>query len=130
PFNVHNEGRMERDFTYVTDIVKGVEKVLESPARAVDIRGGEMDPALSSAPYRIYNIGNSKPVKLMDFISAIEAYLGKKAIMKMIPIQPGEVEKTWADVSDLENQFDYAPDTPIRDGVQHFIEWYRSYFKV
>jgi UDP-glucuronate 4-epimerase len=66
----------------------------------------------------------------MDFISAIEEYLGRKAIMNMIPIQPGEVEKTWADVSDLENQFKYAPDTPVREGVKHFIEWYRSYFKV
>ncbi len=130
PINVHNEGRMERDFTYVTDIVKGVEKVLESPAVKNDRVEGKMDPAISSAPYRIYNIGNNKPVRLMDFISAIEEYLGRKAIMNMIPIQPGEVEKTWADVSDLENQFNYAPDTPVREGVKHFIEWYRSYFKV
>ena len=130
PINVHNEGRMERDFTYVTDIVKGVEKVLESPAVKKDRVEGKMDPAISSAPYRIYNIGNSRPVRLMDFISAIEEYLGRKAIMNMIPIQPGEVEKTWADVSDLENQFNYAPDTPVREGVKHFIEWYRSYFKV
>ena len=130
PINVHNEGRMERDFTYVTDIVKGVEKVLESPAVKKDRVEGKMDPAISSAPYRIYNIGNSKPVRLMDFISVIEEYLGRKAIMNMIPIQPGEVEKTWADVSDLENQFNYAPDTPVREGVKHFIEWYRSYFKV
>ncbi len=130
PINVHNEGRMERDFTYVTDIVKGVEKVLESPAVKKDRVEGKMDPAISSAPYRIYNIGNSKPVRLMDFISAIEEYLGRKAIMNMIPMQPGEVEKTWADVSDLENQFNYAPDTPVREGVKYFIEWYRSYFKV
>ena len=130
PINVHNEGRIERDFTYVTDIVKGVEKVLESPAGKTDIIEGEMDPAISSAPYRLYNIGNSKPVKLMDFISAIEEFLGRKAVMNMIPIQPGEVVKTWADISDLENQFNYAPDTPIREGVRHFIEWYRSYFNV
>ncbi len=130
PINVHNEGRMERDFTYVTDIVKGVEKVLESPAGKTDSIEVEMDPAISSAPYRLYNIGNSKPVKLMDFISAIEEFLGKKAEMNMIPIQPGEVVKTWADVSDLENQFNYTPDTPIREGVRQFIEWYRSYFNV
>ncbi len=130
PFNVHNEGRMERDFTYVTDIVKGVEKVLESPAMRMDGLEEKMDTAISSAPYRLYNIGNSNPVKLMDFISAIEEYVDKKAIMNMIPIQPGEVEKTWADVSDLENQFNYAPDTPIKVGVKQFIEWYRSYFKV
>jgi UDP-glucuronate 4-epimerase len=130
PINVHNEGRMERDFTYVTDIVKGVEKVLESPAGKTDSIEVEMDPAISSAPYRLYNIGNSKPVKLMDFISAIEEFLGKKAEMNMIPIQPGEVVKTWADVSDLENQFNYAPDTHIREGVRQFIEWYRSYFNI
>ena len=130
PINVHNEGRMERDFTYVTDIVKGVKKVLESPAGKTDSIEVEMDPAISSAPYRLYNIGNSKPVKLMDFISAIEEFLGKKAEMNMIPIQPGEVVKTWADVSDLENQFNYAPDTHIREGVRQFIEWYRSYFNI
>lgn len=130
PFNVHNEGRMERDFTYVTDIVKGVEKVLESPAVKNDSIEGKMDTAISSAPYRLYNIGNSKPVKLMDFISAIEEFLGAKAAMNMIPMQPGEVIKTWADVSDLKNQFNYAPDTPIKEGVRHFIEWYRSYFNV
>jgi UDP-glucuronate 4-epimerase len=128
--NVHNEGRMERDFTYVTDIVKGVKKVLASPPRGGDIEGDEMDPALSTAPYRLFNIGNSKPVRLMDFISAIEETLGRKASMNMIPMQPGEVEKTWADVSDLKKQFDYAPDTPVREGVKHFIEWYRSYFGI
>ncbi len=130
PINVHNEGRMERDFTYVADIVKGVGKVLESPAQAANIDGEEMDPAVSSAPYRLFNIGNNKPVRLMDFINAIEEYLGKKASMNMIPIQPGEVEKTWADVSDLERQFNYTPDTPIKEGVKQFIDWYRSYFKV
>ncbi len=130
PINVHNEGRMERDFTYVSDIVRGIRKVLESPARPADSIGKEMDPALSSAPYRLYNIGNSKPVTLLDFITAIEEYLGRNAIMNMIPIQPGEVVKTWADVSDLVSQFDYAPNTPVREGVRHFIDWYRSYFKV
>jgi UDP-glucuronate 4-epimerase len=130
PINVHNEGMMERDFTYVTDIVKGVEKILESPARKMDNIEGKMDPAISSAPYRLYNIGNSKPVKLMDFITAIEEYLGRKAKMNLIPIQPGEVVKTWADVSDLENQFNYAPDTPVGEGVRQFIDWYRSYFSV
>jgi UDP-glucuronate 4-epimerase len=130
PIKVHNGGRMERDFTYVGDIVKGVGKVLDSAARAAYNMGTEMDPAVSSAPYRLYNIGNSKPVRLMDFISAIEQHLGRKAIMNMIPIQPGEVEKTWADVSDLEKHFNYAPDTPISEGVKHFIEWYRSYYRV
>jgi UDP-glucuronate 4-epimerase len=130
PINVHNEGRMERDFTYVEDIVRGVAKVLESPARSTGTKGQEMDPAMSSAPYRIYNIGNSKPVRLMDFIAAIEDQLGRKAIMNMMPIQPGEVEKTWADVSDLEKDFKYKPDTPVKEGMRHFIEWYRSYYRV
>lgn len=130
PINVHNEGRMERDFTYVADIVNGVNKVLDSPPVKNESLQGKIDTAISSAPYRLYNIGNSKPVRLMDFISAIEEYVGKKAVMKMIPIQPGEVEKTWADVSDLEYQFNYAPDTPIEVGVKKFVEWYRSYFKV
>jgi UDP-glucuronate 4-epimerase len=128
PINVHHEGNMERDFTYVGDIVKGVAKVLESPARPVDVEHMERDPAISSAPYRIYNIGNNKPVQLMDFISAIEQYLGRKAILNKIPIQPGEVERTWADVSDLEKQFGYAPNTPIQKGVGYFIDWYRSYY--
>jgi UDP-glucuronate 4-epimerase len=130
PINVHNEGRMERDFTYISDIVRGVVKVLEFPAKPAEGKGEEMDPATSSAPYRIYNIGNSKPVKLMEFISAIEENLGKKAITNMIPMQPGEVEKTWADVSDLEKEFNYAPDTPITKGVRDFVEWYRGYFQV
>lgn len=127
PINVHNEGRMERDFTYVDDIVRGVIRVMGSPARPAT--GGVGDPALSSAPYRIYNIGNSRPVKLMDFIRAIEDELGKKARMNLIPIQPGEVEKTWADVSDLDGQFGYAPDTPIREGVKKFIDWYRGFYR-
>jgi UDP-glucuronate 4-epimerase len=130
PINVHNEGIMERDFTYVADIVKGVEKILESPPGKSEFPEGKMDPAVSSAPYRLYNIGNSKPVKLMDFITAIEEYLDRKAEMNLIPIQPGEVVKTWADVSDLENQFRYAPDTPVREGVRQFIDWYRSYHSI
>jgi UDP-glucuronate 4-epimerase len=129
PINVHNEGRMERDFTYISDIVKGVIKVLGSPPIPVNSDGKDLDPAVSTAPYRLFNIGNSKPVRLMDFISAIEDCLGKKATMNLIPIQPGEVEKTWADVSDLEKAFNYTPDTSITEGVGQFIDWYRSYYK-
>lgn len=130
PINVHNEGRMERDFTHVQDIVRGVSAILESPAPSAGLMGTEMDPAMSPAPYRLYNIGNSKPVRLMDFISAIEEHLDRKAIMNLVPMQPGEVEKTWADVSDLEKNFGYRPDTPIREGMKEFIDWYRSYYKV
>ena len=104
--------------------------MLESPPVKDDGMEGKIDTAISTAPYRIYNIGNNKPVRLMDFISAIEEYVGRKAVMEFIPIQPGEVEKTWADISDLEHQFNYAPDTSIKEGVKHFIDWYRKYFNV
>lgn len=128
PINVHNQGRMERDFTYVDDIVEGVIRVMGSPARPAAEDDPSMGPASSSAPYRLYNIGNSKPVKLMDFIGAIEDELGMKAEINLIPIQPGEVEKTWADVSDLAGEFGYSPDTPIREGVKKFIGWYRDFY--
>jgi UDP-glucuronate 4-epimerase len=117
---VHNEGRMERDFTYVDDITEGVIRVMGSPAQ----------PYKSTAPYRIFNIGNSKPVKLMDFIRAIEEELGKKAEMDLIPIQPGEVEKTWADVSGLSSEFGYSPETPVREGIRRFISWFREFYGV
>ena len=130
PINVHNEGRMERDFTYVEDIVEGVRRIMEVIPEPVANEDPMLDPATSTAPYRIYNIGNSRPVKLMDFIHAIESLLGKKARMNMIPIQPGEVEKTWADVGDLASQFAYSPDTPVHEGVKMFISWYRDYYKV
>jgi len=129
PINVHNEGRMERDFTYVDDIVQGIVRIMGSPASPASKGESAMDPAYSSAPYRLYNIGNSKPVKLMDFIRSIEDELGKKARLNLIPIQPGEVEKTWADVGDLASQFAYSPDTPIREGVKNFISWYRDYYR-
>ncbi len=130
PINVHNEGRMERDFTYVDDIVEGVRRVMgkipepASPDRLMH------DPSVSTAPYRIYNIGNSHPVNLMEFIHAIEDTLGMKARMNMIPIQPGEVEKTWADVQELTGNFDYSPSTPVQTGVKKFIDWYRVYYRV
>ena len=109
PINVHNEGRMERDFTYVTDIVKGVEKVLESPAVKKDRVEGKMDPAISSAPYRIYNIGNNEPVELMRFIEALEDSLGKKAEKNMLPLQKGDVVATYADIKDLMADVNYKP---------------------
>jgi UDP-glucuronate 4-epimerase len=142
PVNVHNEGRMERDFTYVDDITEGVLRVMQSPARplpgpetAADqehpaTSADRENPACSTAPYRIYNIGNSQPVRLMDFIHAIEDELGLKAKIKLIPMQPGEVEKTWADVSDLAAEFGYSPATPIREGVRRFVGWYRDFYGV
>lgn len=129
PINVHNNGRMERDFTYVDDIVTGVRKVMEFAPLPSSGEKGILDPSVSTAPFRIYNIGNNKPVRLMDFIRAIEDALGIKAILNMIPIQPGEVEKTWADVGELVRNFGYAPATPVDAGVERFIAWYRSYYK-
>jgi UDP-glucuronate 4-epimerase len=128
PINVHNDGRMERDFTYVEDIVEGISRIMEVMPEPVLTEDVQLDPATSTAPYRIYNIGNNNPVKLMDFIHAIERTLGIKAKMNMIPIQPGEVEKTWADVSDLISEINYSPSTPVEEGVRRFIAWYRSYY--
>jgi UDP-glucuronate 4-epimerase len=88
------------------------------------------DPSISSAPYKLHNIGNSSPVKLTSFIKAIEEALGRKAEWKMMPIQAGDVEKTWADVSSLKRDYDYNPGTPVETGIQRFIEWYRDYYKV
>lgn len=128
--NVHNQGRMERDFTYVDDIVEGVRRIMETAPETAEGNDTVSDPAVSSAPYRIYNIGNSRPVKLMDFVQAIEKCLGRKAIMNLIPMQPGEVEKTWADVQELTKKIDYAPSTPVEEGISRFIDWYRSFYGV
>lgn len=131
PIKVFNHGKMERDFTYVADIVNGISRMVDKPPVSNSAWNPEFpDPASSSAPYRIYNIGNSSPVKLLDFISAIEEVTGKKAIMEMEDIQPGDVEKTWADVDDLITDFDYRPATPVKSGITKFIEWYREYYKI
>ena len=131
PIQVFNHGKMERDFTYIDDIVGGIEKMVPKPPVAGDDWDPmNPDPSASSAPYRIYNIGNSNPVKLIHFIETIEKSLGKKAIKEMMPIQPGDVEKTWADVSSLKKDYNYNPDTPVETGIQRFIDWYREYFKV
>jgi UDP-glucuronate 4-epimerase len=130
PIQVFNHGKMERDFTYVDDIVGGIEKMIQNPARS---SAGwdpiEPDPASSSAPYAIYNIGNSSPVRLTDFIEAIEKAVGREAIKELMPIQPGDVEKTWADVSALARDFNYYPGTPVEEGIRHFVDWYREYYK-
>jgi UDP-glucuronate 4-epimerase len=129
PIRVFNHGKMERDFTYVDDIVSGISKMLDTPPKPGKNWDPEHpDPSFSSAPYRIYNIGNNSPVKLLDFIKAIEDTTGKKAIMKMEDIQPGDVEKTWADVDDLISDFNYKPATPVSKGIEHFIKWFRSYY--
>ncbi len=131
PIQVFNHGKMERDFTYIDDIVGGIDSmVLKPPSGGEGWDPSAPDPSFSSAPYRIHNIGNSSPVKLNDFITALEKALGRKAIRQMMPMQPGDVEKTWADVSSLKQEYGYNPGTPVETGIQRFVEWYRSYYKV
>ena len=131
PIQVFNHGKMERDFTYVDDIVGGIEKmILQPPTPDTGWDPNAPDPSTSSAPYKIHNIGNSSPVKLTEFIEAIEKALGKTAKRELMPIQPGDVEKTWADVSSLKRDYGYNPGTPVETGIQKFVDWYRSYYKV
>lgn len=126
--NVFNNGKMERDFTYVEDIAKGVVAVLDTPAESnPDWSGLNPDPSTAKAPYRVFNIGNGKPIQLMDFIETIEKALGKKAKMKMMPMQPGDVYKTWADTTSLQNIVNYSPDTPLNVGIEKFINWFKEY---
>ncbi len=128
PIQVFNEGNMRRDFTYVDDIVEGVVRVIDNPPAGNTFWTGKCpDPATSKDPYRIYNIGNSSPVNLMDFIRAIESAVGKKAEIEYLPMQPGDVPVTWADVSDLESELGYKPNTSVKTGVKRFIEWYIAY---
>jgi UDP-glucuronate 4-epimerase len=130
PIQVFNNGEMERDFTYVDDIVDGVIRVIKKPASSNENWNGlKPAPSSSTAPYQLYNIGNSKPVKLIDFITAIEKKLGKKAQKLLMPMQPGDVLKTYADISELK-KLGYKPITSIEEGVNSFIDWYINYFKV
>ncbi len=129
PIDVYNYGKMQRDFTYIDDIVEGVLYTIEHPAKENDnFDPKNPDPASSSAAYKIYNIGNNAPVGLMEFIEAIEEILGKQAKKNMLPMQPGDVSSTYADVSDLMAAFDYKPKTPIKEGVKKFIEWFMAFY--
>lgn len=131
PIKIFNHGQMIRDFTYIDDIVEGVIRSLDKIAEAdPDWSGREPDPATSYAPYRIYNIGNNQPVQLLDFIEAIEEAVGKKAVRQLMPIQPGDVPSTFADVSALERDVGFKPTTSIKDGIQRFVEWYRDYYQI
>lgn len=131
PLKVFNYGNHRRDFTYIDDIVEGVIRVLDHPAQSNRQWNGEQpDPASSAAPWRVYNIGNSQPVKLLDYIEAFEAALGKTAKKELLPLQPGDMPDTYADVADLENNFGYRPQTPFKEGVQRFVDWYRRYYNV
>lgn len=129
PIDVFNHGKMRRDFTYIDDIVEGVFRVSgKIPAPNPDWNGDSPDPATSSAPYKIYNIGNNNPVELMGFIEAIEKALGKKAEKNFLPLQAGDVPATYADVDDLIKDVGFKPSTPIEEGVAKFVDWYREYY--
>jgi UDP-glucuronate 4-epimerase len=127
---VFNHGKMMRDFTYIDDIVEGVIKVLLSPA-SPDKNWNALLPSTASsiAPYRVYNIGHSEPVELMYFIETIEKSMGKTAKKEFLPMQPGDVLKTFADVSELQHHFDYHPNTTVEAGVQRFVDWFKEYYK-
>jgi len=131
PIKVFNNGNHRRDFTYIDDIVKGIICVLDkSPSCNPDWDGENPDPGSSFSPWKIYNIGNNNPVNLMDYISAIEEALDIKAKKEFLPLQPGDVPDTYADVSDLVNDFGYKPSTSLKEGVYKFIEWYKDYYKI
>lgn len=131
PIDVFNNGEMERDFTYVDDIVESLVRVGDKPAAAnAAWNGAAPDPATSNAPYRIYNIGNNAPVKLMRLIEVIEEATCKKAIKNFMPMQPGDVPATYADIEDLARDVGFAPRTPIEVGVKRFVDWYRGYYGV
>ena len=129
--DVFNYGKHTRDFTYSDDIVGGIIKTLDVPATINSKwRGDKPDPANSKAPWRIYNIGNNKPVQLMDYIHALEKALGKKAKINFLPLQPGDVPDTYASVDNLNKKFNYKPSTPVVKGVSNFVRWYKDYYKI
>ncbi|MFT4095289.1 MAG: NAD-dependent epimerase [Niabella sp.] len=129
PIKVFNHGNMGRDFTYIDDIVEGVVRVINRPAKALESWNAENpDPAASNVPYRVYNIGNSDPVRLMDYIETLEKALGKQAIKEFLPMQPGDVLNTFSDMSDMEADFDYRPATSLEVGLKHFADWYKAYY--
>ena len=131
PIDVFNHGRHRRDFTYVDDVVEGVVRVLDRPAVADEDWCAESpNPATSAAPHRVYNIGNNRPVKLERYIEVLEACLGRRAKRNHLPLQPGDVPDTFADVDDLAAQFDYRPDTPIEVGVRRFVDWYKEFYGI
>jgi UDP-glucuronate 4-epimerase len=131
PIDVFNAGKMQRDFTYIDDIVEGVIRVLDKiPEPNITWSGDAPDPASSNAPYKIYNIGNNQPIELMRFIEVLEDCLGRKAEKNILPLQAGDVPVTYADVDDLVKDVGFKPSTPIEVGIERFIAWYRSYYNV
>lgn len=131
PIDVFNHGQHRRDFTYIDDIVEGVIRTLDHVAEPnPEWSGAQPDPGTSMAPYRIYNIGSNNPVELSRFIEIIEERVGKKAQKNLLPLQPGDVPATYANVDDLINDVDYKPATPVEEGIANFVDWYRDFYKV
>ena len=131
PIKVFNFGKMRRDFTYIDDIVEGMVRLLDKPPSPNPSWSGDRpDPGSSLAPYKIYNIGNNHPVELMRFIEVLEMKLGRKAEKNMMPLQPGDVPETYADVEDLVRDVGFKPDTAIEVGIERFVTWYREYYRV
>lgn len=129
--DIFNQGKMLRDFTYVDDIVEGIIRVNDRPAEAnPDFDTENPDPATSNVPYRVFNIGNSQPVPLMDFITALETAIGREALKNYLPMQPGDVPATSASTAELESWVGFNPDTSIHDGVQRFVDWYKTYYRI
>ncbi len=130
PIDVYNFGKMQRDFTYIDDIVEGVTRILKSKPQAdITWSSATPNPNSSTAPYRIYNIGNNQTVDLMDFIKTLENALGKKANMNMLPMQPGDVKMTYANIDDLKIEFNWQPQTSIEEGLTKFVDWYKNYYR-
>ena len=131
PINVFNYGKHTRDFTYIDDIVEGVIKTLDNPATSNNNWNSDQpDPASSKAPWRVYNIGNNKPIQLMDYISALEKTLEKKAKINFLPLQPGDVPDTYSNVDNLKKKFNYKPSTTVIEGINNFVRWYKDYYKI
>ena len=131
PIKLFNRGDMQRDFTYVDDVATAVVKLIDHPAQGnAAWSGDDPDPASSRAPWRIYNIGNRTPVELMDVVRLLEQALGKTALKELLPMQPGDVQATCADVDALQKAVGFAPNTPVADGIGRFIDWFRAYHRV
>ena len=131
PIEVFNHGKHTRDFTYIDDIVEGIVQTLDNPATCnLGWDSNKPDPATSKAPWRIYNIGNNKPVQLMNYIDALEKALGKKAKINFLPLQPGDVPDTYANTDNLKEKFNYQPSTSVIDGISLFVKWYKNYYQI
>ena len=130
PIRLFNQGRMRRDFTYIDDVIEAVERVIAKvPAKAKALPGGKLDPATSTAPWRIYNIGNNRSVEVPRVVALLEQELGRKAKVELVPMQPGDVPETRAEIDDLMRDVGFRPATAIEDGVRKFVAWYREYHR-